>query len=59
MFDSGRAADGIVAAEGLAQIDDEAAVLAIVARRHRRATPTPWRSTAPASRRRSGSSSAR
>jgi len=30
MYDSGRSADEIVAAEGLAQIDDEAALLAIV-----------------------------
>ena len=30
MYDSGRSADAIVAAEGLAQIGDEGAVLAIV-----------------------------
>ena len=48
MYDSGRAADEIVAAEGLAQIGDEAALLAIVREVHRPATPTRWRSTAPA-----------
>ena len=58
MYDSGRSADEIVAAEGLAQIGDEGALLAIV-RDVIGGTPTPWRSTAPASSRRSGSWSAR
>ena len=40
MFDTGRAADEIVAAEGLAQISDEDAVLAIV-RRSSPSTPMP------------------
>ena len=41
---SGRAADEIVAAEGLAQIDDEVALAADRPRRARRATPTRSRS---------------
>ena len=51
MYDSGRAADEIVAAEGLAQIDDESRDRSTHRRgRARPPTPTPSRSTAPARR---------
>ena len=59
MYDTGRAADEIVAAEGLAQIGDEGALMAIVRDVARQATPTPWLSTGPGRRRRSASSSGR
>ena len=41
MYDSGRSADEIVAAEGLAQIGDESALLGDRPRRDRPAMPTP------------------
>ena len=59
MLATGRRADDIVAAEGLARIDDEAAIEAAVRQVHRRRTPTPSRSIGPASSRRSAFSSAR
>ena len=59
MYDSGRSADEIVAAEGLAQIGDESRAARHRPRRDRRATPMRSRSTGPASSRRSGFWSAR
>ena len=59
MLATGRAADEIVEADGLARIDDESAHRGGGAGGRRRPTPTRSRSIAPASSRRSASWSAR
>ena len=59
MYDSGRSADEIVAAEGLAQNSDEGALLAIVRDVIATNAAMPRHSTVPARARRSAFSSAR
>ena len=59
MFASGRTADEIVAAEGLAQIDDESQIVALIAEVLAAQSPVRSPSTAAARRAPSASSSAR